>query len=659
MKTVLSLILSISILVSCSAQTDAPQQSRTPTPTPTATPIEGTVSEQFATAEDGTPLIWTVFTPNTPPPWDVVVSIPGGGFKFKENSPQQQQFDTDMQNAGDVVVHIMYRLAPGGDVVQGQTSKGYYPDCYNDVKRAVLAARNPPASSILYGNVSGKVAAVGGSAGGSLSTVVAQDTITEVTPIKWSAKDRVLGSVSLSGALSFDDTVPSPSLLPYQAIVTNFCDVSNPPGPTDLATLHAESPDNLISGDARPEMILNGVSENMPEQAGYDMPVSILKLKSVSNYVAILDSDPKTGQLHAWARYPYFKTQIIPFVQNLFITAPTPTPTPTATPDPTPTPTPTPDPTATPSPFSTPTPIPSNITGTVDLIPQGYKVTGKETGWARSYIAGERYRDTWARMEPTEGKIDFSYLDLALAKAHATGKILGVSFAAAASFPPWLKPDGGKTVTLSGVEVALMWDSVVIKKYAEFIRAIAAHVNSQANGGFSYVVIGGLGGSSLNTEMAKSQSDIATLDALGGLNAWSDACDTIISIYNQAFRCPIVVAASAPPYATTTGAAALQSMVDRNASLYANLSVMNTSLRAKPGNGLPFRLLIQYSTTPHVTLVQFVSASGGTGGGGIGGTFAQAMAVGASYHVNIIEIYPGDDNDANAADIIATNALLR
>ncbi len=300
-------------------------------------------TEWYANAADGTPLHWVVYTPAGSGPWPVVLVIHGGGFKggTPTSSPESVNCGRDLAAAGFLALSIEYRLAPQG-YLPGQITDGRFPDQSDDVKLAVLAARNDPRAN-------GQVGALGGSAGG-YHTVFAAGTGTP-------GEDRVDVGVSLSGAYDFTDTTPDPGLKGFIGIVTNYVGVTS----EDTEALQAASPAYVVDSETAPLLLVHSENDSMPFSQQGDM-TSALDALGVTNYQAVT----LPGFAHAFANWPVIKEESIAFLAAGFagvppppLPTPTPSPSPSATPTATPSATPSPSPTATPEPTGSPTPPPA------------------------------------------------------------------------------------------------------------------------------------------------------------------------------------------------------------------------------------------------------------------------------------------------------------
>ena len=246
------------------------------------------ITEQYAVADDGTPLTWQAFLVPGGGVHPPVLIIHGGGFNGNEDGLQQLVCAQDLVAAGMNAFIIEYRLAPPGRI-PGQVSNGRYPDQTNDVKLAVLAARNDP-----RGN--GLVGAVGGSAGGSHTVYVAATG----TP----GQDQIDVGVSLSGAYDFGDTASWSWQNGYF-----FSSVSNYVGATDAKTLTAASPITFVKVPMPPLLLYASSDESMPPQQITDL-VEQFGDVSVVNFKNTIFS----GHGHAFAYWSKISPQAISFL---------------------------------------------------------------------------------------------------------------------------------------------------------------------------------------------------------------------------------------------------------------------------------------------------------------------------------------------------------
>jgi len=261
-------------------------------------------TEQFGTADDGTPLHWVVYTPDGTGPWPAVLVVHGGG--FNDGSPDSALNSIicaqDLAAAGYIAFSIEYRLAPPG-ALPGQVSDGRYPQQTDDVKLAVRTAR---ADS----RCNGQVGAIGGSGGGGHVTYVAGTGTV--------GYDRIDVGVSISGPMDYSDFSP-PSSPYFMATVTNYVGVAS----TDTASLRAASPAWVVDSQTAPLLLVNSLTEAMPYSQLPDL-VQHLDALGVTNYQVIATP----GAAHSWANYPTVKDRAIAFLTAGFAGGPAPSPTP-------------------------------------------------------------------------------------------------------------------------------------------------------------------------------------------------------------------------------------------------------------------------------------------------------------------------------------------
>lgn len=248
--------------------------------------------ETYATADDGTPLRWTVFTPSGGGKHPVVLVIHGGGFIATPNSPNAKAAARDLTAVGFLVFEVEYRLAPPGHT-EGQKSTGRFPDQTNDVHLAVRAARKDP-----RGN--GQVGGVGGSAGGYHVAFAA------LTGTK--GDDQLDVGVCLSGAYDLSDPASQKLNPQFKAKVINYA------GSSESAGLLAASPVSYVTKSAPSLFLIHSQRESMPFQQLPDLVAKLLaaEVETVQLQLTL------PGRRHSWAYWPDVKSQAIAFLQAGF-----------------------------------------------------------------------------------------------------------------------------------------------------------------------------------------------------------------------------------------------------------------------------------------------------------------------------------------------------
>jgi hypothetical protein len=201
--------------------------------------VEPDATEQFATSDstDVVPLCWDVYLPDQDdfdPPWPVVVIIHGGG--FEQNHRRVGNLICiahDLALSGFAAVSISYRLdkLTFNDEPCGQGEAAFAPqyapfDQISDVKKAIIAASRGKimgdTPSVLDGKVTGKVAAIGGSAGGAHAAWCAATGTNN--------NDTLDAAVFLSGNYQFDEpnSLLNEPLTGFCRKVKDYCKVMEP-----------------------------------------------------------------------------------------------------------------------------------------------------------------------------------------------------------------------------------------------------------------------------------------------------------------------------------------------------------------------------------------------------------------------------------------------
>lgn len=246
-------------------------------------------STVFGTADDGTPLRWTVYPATGPGPHPAVLVIHGGGFRAEPTSPRTIQSGKDAAAAGFNAFQVEYRLASRRGPT-GQKSAGRYPDQINDLKLAVRVARKYPGGN-------GKVGAIGGSAGGAHDVyLAATGTVGD---------DRLDAAVAISGAYDFTENGVE-ERRSFHRLVTNYV------GSDDRAALEKASPITYVDAKVAPLLIIASDHDPMPSSQYKDL-IKKLDALGVSDFEKVLLPN---SYKHSFANWPEVKDRSLAFLHK-------------------------------------------------------------------------------------------------------------------------------------------------------------------------------------------------------------------------------------------------------------------------------------------------------------------------------------------------------
>jgi hypothetical protein len=203
-------------------------------------------AEWFATADDGTHLMWTPYLPNDSAQHPVVILINVGCFKGVNRGPGCVA--QDLASDGFIVLAIDHRGACKKKQLPGQVCLAYSPEYLqnqiSDVRRAIIAARTgtvaDPNGTVISGRIDGKVGGVGGSSGASHALWCAI--------IGTPNSDKFDAAVLLSGIYEFDDA-NSLGDSHFSSDVDRYCR-TNPTDPSRITHLQTGSPIYAITSAA-------------------------------------------------------------------------------------------------------------------------------------------------------------------------------------------------------------------------------------------------------------------------------------------------------------------------------------------------------------------------------------------------------------------------
>lgn len=103
--------------------------------------------------------------------------------------------------------------------------------------------------------------------------------------------------------------------------------------------------------------------------------------------------------------------------------------------------------------------------------------------WGDQNIRGMRLRLSWLKLEPTQGKFDFSVIDDAVSLAHDHNKRLSISICGGYYCPPWVEGLGVYFYASANGEgrMPLPWHENYRELWFNFLSEVAAHVPPGSN----------------------------------------------------------------------------------------------------------------------------------------------------------------------------------
>jgi hypothetical protein len=278
--------------------------------------------------------------------------------------------------------------------------------------------------------------------------------------------------------------------------------------------------------------------------------------------------------------------------------------------------------------------------------------------WSNPLVRGVRVRTVWRNVQPEENRFDWSYLDEAVALAARHGKSLGLSVAAGMFTPDWVYRDGAERFdfTLTGpwrpTEHKTMpepWDEQFLKEWGGTVRAMGRRYDGNANVG--YVIMGGLG-FSIESFYVKTPEDIAKLQSMGGAARWLEGAKRIVDLYAEAFPTTPFFYALAPPIKNDfTGT---RELVEYGVGKYpGRFGIMHCGLNAAAvASYYPNHAVQIYSAKTPAGFQMVWSTESDEGAKRVKGTLSQALARGAEFNAQFVEVYEVDcQNPAYAGEL--------
>jgi len=254
-----------------------------------------------------TPLFWGAYIIPTGRHPAVLVIHMGG---FREGKAGPASVAQDLNAAGFNAFTIEYRLAPPHTDMPQQVmdDDGHYPEQTDDVATAIRAAR-AGSTAASAGKVTGKVVAVGGSAGASHAAYTAAAATL--------GGDMLDAAVLLSGNYDFHDPASLADLrcTTFAANVSNYVNssVASNGGALDLA-----SPYRRFTSASAPVFVIATNLDPMPPQQ-FQILTTRLKAVGAPNQTLLITEAPGPDGCtrHAFEYWDEVKTQAIAFLNRM------------------------------------------------------------------------------------------------------------------------------------------------------------------------------------------------------------------------------------------------------------------------------------------------------------------------------------------------------
>ncbi|MBA3608991.1 MAG: hypothetical protein H0W43_10885 [Chthoniobacterales bacterium] len=306
------------------------------------------------------------------------------------------------------------------------------------------------------------------------------------------------------------------------------------------------------------------------------------------------------------------------------------------------------------SPFASAKPFPAGI---VRLFSTNVAKPGNDPSWSNLNLDGMRLRPTWSDVQGTSGVFDWSSIDTVVALATDHSKMIGLSVGAGVFAPQWVYDAGAYKYGIqdgSGLSMPLPWDAAFFASWSTFIRAMGSRYD--ANPTLAYIVISGLG-QNVETYLAKTPADAASLTLLGGPTAWKEAAKKIIAVYAEAFPTTPFFITAAKPFDSADGLAALQDLIEWGVATYpGRFGIMNASLNAHSSTiYYPNLAVYNHHTTQPVGFQMLCSAS--LDPVRLGGTLDMALSQGVGLGAHFVELYQSDADNPGYQTVLAAQGM--
>ena len=273
--------------------------------------------------------------------------------------------------------------------------------------------------------------------------------------------------------------------------------------------------------------------------------------------------------------------------------------------------------------------------------------------WTNPNVDGIVLRADWDKIEPTEGKIDFSYFDRGFELAKKYNKRIEILVPAGKHSPEWVYAAGAEKFTFhhhNGKPADYMpipWHPVLQEKFGNLIKKLGERYDSSPY--LSYVIMTGFGHST--EAWFAGPDDMDEYNAIGGNAKWLEGAKWFAALYNKAFATTPFLIAMCPPSRDDEGRATLKKFVEDSVKDYPHrfgLKAASLEPNDKPNSRkLSYQSVNRFSDQT-ITGFEMLLATKK-----LRGTLKEALDTAIALKAQVVEIYEPDLIDPKQQEVLA------
>ena len=273
--------------------------------------------------------------------------------------------------------------------------------------------------------------------------------------------------------------------------------------------------------------------------------------------------------------------------------------------------------------------------------------------WTNPNVDGIVLRADWDKIEPTEGKVDFSYFDRGLELAKKYNKRIEILVPAGKHSPQWVYVAGAEKFYFhhrNGKPADYMpipWHPVLQEKFGNLIKQLGERYDSSPY--LSFVIMTGFGHST--EAWFAGPNDMDEYNAIGGNAKWLEGMKWFAALYNRAFPTTPFLIAMCPPSRDDEGRATLKRFVEDSVKDYPRrfgLKAASLAPDDKPNSRkLSYQSVNRFSGQT-ITGFEMLLATKK-----LRGTLKEALDTAIALKAQFVEIYEPDLIDPKQQEVLA------